>query len=291
MHARSLAKSATAAAVLVLALGTSIATAEAPDETALPLGEHHISTGPEVGSLWSCQTDFSGRTPPAGDWIQGDTWDATAKPIVPGEVEHDGELSIEVDGDDRVITTNGLPSGHTTGEYPIPTDSEAYQYDPQNRSTVGEQDVSITVPAIPTKADAPTCAGGTVGITVSGVILNSGLDAEGVDAVAWHMEDSCHGHPAGTTYHLHSWSPCLEEEEGDAHSELLAYALDGFGVYGIRGKGGDELSSADLDECHGHTHKVEWDGKKRKLYHHHFTDDFPYSVGCFVGTPTQAPHF
>jgi len=282
---------AVAAAVVVLAFGSTMASADAPDDTALPLGELHISSGPEAGSFWSCQTNFSNRKPPAGDWISGSTWDSTAKPVVPGEVEWDGEFSTEISGDDRIITANGVPTDHTTGEFPIPTDSEAYQYDPGNRSTIAEQDISITVPVLPTKSDEPQCASGTVGITVSGVLLNSGLDAEGVDAVAYHVEDSCHGHPAGTTYHQHSWSPCLEDAEGDGHSALLAYALDGFGIYGVRGKGGEELSAADLDECHGHTHKIKWDGEKVKLYHYHFTDDFPYAVGCFVGTATQAPHF
>ena len=267
--------------------GSATAIADAPDDTALPLGEQHISTEPEKGSFWSCQTNFSGRKPPAGDWIQGDTWDSTAKPAVPGEVEWDGELTAEVDGDDRVITSNGVPTEQPTGEFPIPTDSEAYQYDPGNRSTIAEQNITITLPANPKKAAEPTCGGGTVGIMTNGVILNSGLDAEGVDAVAYHVEDSCHGHPAGTSYHYHSWSPCLEDAEGDAHSELLAYALDGFGIYGIRGKGGEELGAEDLDVCHGHTHKIAWDGEKKKMYHYHFTDDFPYAVGCFRGTPTQ----
>jgi hypothetical protein len=286
---RSVGLAGAVAALLVVS--STVAVADAPDQTSLPLGENHISTAAEKGSFWSCQTNFSGRTPPAGDWIQDDTWDATAKPQVPGEVEWDGEFSAEVDGEDRVITSNGVPDGHTTGEYPIPTDSDAYQYDPGNRSTIGEQDISLTVPALPEKSDEPSCAGGTVGITISGVVLNSPLDAEGVDAVAWHMEDSCHGHPAGTTYHLHSWSPCLEDEVGDGHSKLLAYALDGFGVYGIRGKGGDELGNDDLDECHGHTHKIKWNGKKRKLYHYHFTREFPYAVGCFRGTAVEfRPH-
>ena len=42
-------------------------------------------------------------------------------------------------------------------------------------------------------------------------------------------------------------------------------------------------SSADLDECHGHTHQITWDGQEMSMYHYHATWDFPYTVGCMRG--------
>ena len=65
----------------------------------------------------------------------------------------------------------------------------------------------------------------------------------------------------------------------------MGYMLDGFGIYGPEGENGEILTSADLDECHGHTHPVLWDGEMIDLYHYHWTYDFPYNIGCFKGTP------
>lgn len=45
------------------------------------------------------------------------------------------------------------------------------------------------------------------------------------------------------------------------------------------------MTNADLDECHGHTHTIDWDGARVAMYHYHATWEFPYVVGCFKGTP------
>ena len=45
------------------------------------------------------------------------------------------------------------------------------------------------------------------------------------------------------------------------HSKLVGWILDGFPIFGYRGKKGELLTNADLDVCHGHTHKVKIDGK------------------------------
>ena len=59
----------------------------------------------------------------------------------------------------------------------------------------------------------------------------------------------------------------------------------GRGVVVPYGEEGKLLSSKDLDECHGHTHPVLWDGVMTNIYHYHWTYDFPYNIGCFKGTP------
>jgi len=48
------------------------------------------------------------------------------------------------------------------------------------------------------------------------------------------------------------------------------------------------LSSADLDECHGRTSSVSWNGKRRRMYHYVMTLDFPYAVACYRGTAIEA---
>jgi hypothetical protein len=66
----------------------------------------------------------------------------------------------------------------------------------------------------------------------------------------------------------------------------MGYAFDGFGIYGFYGEDGREITNADLDECHGHSHLIEWDGQTGEMYHYHATREFPYVVGCFRGTPS-----
>jgi hypothetical protein len=65
----------------------------------------------------------------------------------------------------------------------------------------------------------------------------------------------------------------------------MGYMLDGFGIYGPYGENGELLKSIDLDECHGHTHSILWDGTMISLYHYHWTYDFPYNIGCYKGLP------
>jgi hypothetical protein len=67
---------------------------------------------------------------------------------------------------------------------------------------------------------------------------------------------------------------------------LLGYAFDGFGIYGPKGETGSLLSTSDLDDCHGHTHQLNWDGQIISIYHYHMSADFPYSIGCFRGKKT-----
>jgi len=49
------------------------------------------------------------------------------------------------------------------------------------------------------------------------------------------------------------------------------------------------LTNADLDECHGHTSEIVWDGVAQQMYHYNATAEYPYTVGCFKGTPVNVP--
>ena len=91
------------------------------------------------------------------------------------------------------------------------------------------------------------------------------------------------------TYHYHNYSPCLNDkrDQPNQHSSLMGYALDGFGIFGLYGEDGAILNNQKLDECHGHTHAVYWNGLLQTIYHYHFTREYPYSVGCFRGQTTS----
>jgi hypothetical protein len=254
------------------------------DLTQLPIGDA-VSTAPEVDAVWSCQTDFGGPGAGAtGDWINGDgTFDITAKPTVDGEAEWPSEFAISLNEDVRTLTGNSLPD-HLTGEYPITSNDDAYQYD-RNPNSISSQTLQIDLPSTPTIADKPSCLSlGPIGVMLTGSVVFNALDAQGRDAVAYEIQDDCSGHPEMRgAYHYHSLTPCIEDE-GEGHSALVGYAMDGFGIYGPRGEDGETLTNADLDDCHGHTHEIEWDSDTLEMYHYHATWEYPYTLGCYMGT-------
>jgi hypothetical protein len=270
---------------------------EVVDRTHLPFGGPLVLrrdqgvTTPLVGHLWLCGVppDGAGNSN-ATDWTNADgTWDYERKPIVEGEVEWISEFNISLDGNgNRIITGNALPN-HPTGIFPIQPTSAAYPYD-RNPNIIDTHQVLYTFQAIPEVAAQPSCVTfGPSGISLTGSAIYHGASTLGNDAAAHEMLDRFGGHTDGTErYHYHYLSDDLHEHihphTSGEHSGLMGYMLDGFGIYGPRGEDGELLSSADLDECHGHTHPVLWDGQMIDLYHYHWTYDFPYNIGCFKGT-------
>ena len=129
---------------------------------------------------------------------------------------------------------------------------------------------------------------GAIGVGLTGSVFFNALDALGRDAVAHEVQDMCQGHPQGAgRYHYHNLTGCLVDEHNGGHSELVGYAMDGFGIYGHHNEDGSIVTNADLDECHGHKHEIEWDGVKKDMYHYHATYEYPYTVGCFKGKPVR----
>lgn len=259
----------------------------------IPIGDGRISTKPEQGYLWSCRTKFGGPrrhgAHAAGTWIHHNaTYDFTTKPTVDGNVLWPGELKIAMKDSTREIVTNRLPQD-PTGTFPISPKDDAYNYD-RNPNSIRSVAATLNLPANPELAAEPTCLPmGQVGILLNGGYLFNALDANGKDALAHEIQDTCQGHPERRgAYHYHSITTCLDKRDrGKGHSALLGYALDGFGIYGHRSEGGKVMTNNDLDVCHGHTHQVEWDGKKISKYHYHATWEYPYTVGCYRGTPIK----
>lgn len=273
---------------------------ETVDLTRLPfggVGETQIlirnegSQFPDFLSLWLCglPTDGAGANN-AGDWTNTDgTWNYELKPQVEGNVTWDHEFNIVLDGNGhRIITGNNLPN-HPTGIFPIQPSTVAFQYD-RNPNIISEQVVNYTLPEIPKVANQPNCVFfGPAGFSLTGAAIYHGASTLGTDAAAHEMLDRFGGHTDGTErYHYHFPSEDLQNhihEHTSGHGALMGYMLDGFGIYGPQGEDGQLLTSADLDECHGHTHPILWDGKMVDMYHYHWTYDFPYNIGCFKGEP------
>ncbi len=253
----------------------------------LPLGDGRISTSAKQGYIFSCQTNFNGGGAfRDGDWIKGNKWNPNGKPLVQGSVSWPNHFfTISTQDNKRLIKSNDLPD-HPTGIFPIGYSDPAYYFD-RNPNSILEQNIVLTMPTEPKLAAHPSCLDmGMIGIALTGVAIFNGLDAMGRDAAAHEIQDSCNGHPERQgTYHYHNLSPCMKDKSGKQgkHSDLVGYAIDGFGIYGEFGENGKQLSNKDLDECHGHSHLTTWNGIPQEIYHYHLTREYPYTLGCFRG--------
>jgi hypothetical protein len=169
----------------------------------------------------------------------------------------------------------------------VPRNDPAFKID-RNPHAVAAHTLSLNLPREPTVAAAPTCLPmGPIGVALNGVALFNAVDAAGRDAVAHEVQDRCQGHPqAQGSYHHHGPRDCLG---GTAQNNtLVGYALDGIGLYSGRDEHGREITNADLDECHGRTSPVLSNGRPRSIYHCVLTRGYPYTLGCFKGTPARA---
>ncbi len=258
-----------------------------PDPTRLPLGDGKVSSSAARGNVYACaQGAGRGGAEHAGSWINGSTFDLTAKPTVDGHVLWPGRVSFTVKGSSLVVSGNGLPKGAATGSFPIAPGDDAYAYD-RNPNSILVQNVSVTLPAKPAVARTPSCLPmGPIGVAVDGVLIFNALDASKRDAVAHEIQDVCGGHPQqGGIYHYHSIPACVTGTTVKSQEKLVGYAFDGFPIFGPRGENGKLLADADLDACHGHVGWVTLRGKRVRTYHYHATLEYPYTLGCFRGTP------
>ena len=241
-------------------------------------------------------------TIPSTPWVNGLDVIVSEIPFVEGEVYWNSVLNTWVDNGVRYFTGNGVPN-HPTGLFPIPSDQPAYPYyaalpDPfgvyPNAAylPIEEYDLYMAVPANPIYSSIPTAIGelNFAIATQTGATFHVNLavtdDPLYVDPIAGLPMDQCWGHPVMMEYHYHGYSWRCFPNQGNAneHSPLFGIALDGFGVYGPRGDDGVLLTNDQLDECHGHFGRIDWDGVLTDMYHYHLNNEFPYGPGCFRGT-------
>jgi hypothetical protein len=249
---------------------------------------------PAVGYIKTCTKPSGVATVATAPWLNlsTQTWNAVAKIIVAGSQTWPGTFTsgYSAAGSLLNVAGNGLPfASIPTGTFPITATDPAYTYD-RNPNTIAAVNFAYGLAANPTSAATPSCLSpAVIAITVTGVRVYNAFDAGGYDAVAREEQDGCHGHPdQSSSYHYHGWLQACVSDAGSAskNSTLLAYALDGFGIYGAW-YNGKILRTADLDACHGTTSAVIWKGKLVSIYHYVSTYDFPYTLGCYKGTPVK----
>lgn len=65
------------------------------------------------------------------------------------------------------------------------------------------------------------------------------------------------------------------DSPGDRHAGPL---YEGFGFAKL-------VTNAELEECHGRVGEVMFNGRKQRIYRYVLNNEYPYSIGCFRGTP------
>ena len=210
----------------------------------------------------------------------------------------------------RYFKGNGLPN-FVMGKFPVQPGTPAYSYYnalPGGSTTyptadlipVATYNLESYIPKIP--VENPKDANGNVlpgpisslitGVALTGAVWHAELANS---STSWYNPssalplDQCWGHPYNKQYHLHGYSwKCFPNQGNSGPSPLFGYALDGYGIYGPRGEDGQMITNAQLDQCHGHTASVMWDGQITNIYHYHLNREYPYSVGCFHGVVDYA---
>ncbi len=119
---------------------------------------------------------------------------------------------------------------------------------------------------------------GAVAIAVNGIPIFNALNNRGEDSYLIGELDQWGGHCGkGDDYHYHAAPLSLSTTSG---LKPIAFALDGFAVYGTKEPDGTNMQT--LDTCHGHIYN-------NGVYHYHGTTNYPYVVGAMKGKVVTDP--
>ncbi|MBU3743169.1 MAG: YHYH protein [Sediminibacterium sp.] len=113
---------------------------------------------------------------------------------------------------------------------------------------------------------------GAIALAINGVPVFNALNNRGEDAYLAGELDQWGGHCGrADDYHYH-----IIPEHLSSTDQILpiAFALDGFAIYGNKEPDGAAVFA--LDSCNGHFDAAH-------IYHYHATHHYPYSVGAFRG--------
>jgi len=174
------------------------------------------------------------------------------------------------------VSSNGIPShnmmvGITSWQQQVPI---AQPYTGTNHWSIPLAPVYAATP-VSTKTNFMK---GAVALAVNGVPIFNALNNRGEDSFLIGELDKWGGHCGkGDDYHYHAAPIHLSSTSG---LKPIAFALDGFAVYGAKEPDGSTMKT--LDECHGHL-------GSNNVYHYHGTNDYPYVVGSMKGKVTLDP--
>lgn len=185
-------------------------------------------------------------------------------------------LDLRADGEFLYVGSNGLPDhgmmvGITAWQQQVPL--------PQNYWGGN----AWRIPLHPKPAAQPAMVKGrflrgAIALAVNGIPIFNPQNNRGEISYEIGELDQWGGHCGrADDYHYHIVPLHLQTQAGKGMP--VAYALDGYPIYGLTEPDGSPLGR--LDECHGH----ETAGAG---YHYHASMKYPYVIGGFHGEVTEA---
>lgn len=228
-----------------------------------------------VGCLgWMATEIFGSRPFPPEEWIDWESEEMAQSDQVPLAQKHfepfKNKLQLRSTADYLYVGSDGFP------DHPMMVGIKAWQQQvplPQPYTKAN----SWRIPLRPKLAEKPISAkkalySGAIALAVNGVPIFNALNNRGVDAFLAGELDEYGGHCGrGDDYHYHAAPVHLEKVVGKGNP--IAYALDGFPIYGYTDSKGKEPQ--DLDEFNG---RMEEDG-----YRYYSTRTYPYINGGIRG--------
>jgi phosphatidylethanolamine-binding protein (PEBP) family uncharacterized protein len=179
--------------------------------------------------------------------------------------------------DDRYlyVESNGMPS------HPMMIGITAWQQQvPLPQKYLGANAWQIPLNPVPAKEPATAknrFLRGAIALAVNGIPIFNPLNNRGDDAYLFGELDEYGGHCGrADDYHYHIAPVHLEKQLGNG--KILAYALDGYPIYGYDEPDGSKVTG--LDALNGHK---DHEGH----YHYHATKTYPYLNGGFYGEVTE----
>jgi len=185
-------------------------------------------------------------------------------------------VSVMREGNWWLVESNGLPAhnmmvGITSWQQQVPTPQP---YTGSNAWRIPAQPVVSTTPV-----SAKTALyRGAIALAANGVPIFNALNNRGDEAFLFGELDKWGGHAGrADDYHYHIAPLHLVEKVG--LDKPIAFALDGFPIYGETEPDGSKVKS--LDEFNGHF-------DSSGAYHYHGTRTYPYINGGLRGVITVA---
>jgi hypothetical protein len=216
-------------------------------------------------------------------------WRADAQSLPPGYDQFTG-VTLWGDGTTATVVLQSGGEPDHNSPYFFMTDPRYEPYNGpnpnymQNPNHILPQTIELHIPLEPQEATVHQATPlGPIGVALNGVpFFNQYAGPNQPLTNEINSFDQYNGHPQQTgMYHYHVEPLALTAQYGE--DALLGFLLDGFPVYGPM-ENGEEVTNADLDQYHGHSHATaEYpDG----IYHYHVTAAAPYINGTgFYGTP------
>ena len=184
-------------------------------------------------------------------------------------------LKTHFDDNYIYIESNGLP------EHPMMKGITAWQQQvPLPQAYVGDNAWRLPLKPVPAKTPASIknhFLRGAIAIGANSIPIFNPQNNRGELSQEIGELDEWGGHCGrADDYHYHITPMHLQEKVGKGNP--VAYALDGYPIYGLTEPDGSPIGK--LDECMGHTTKIG--------YHYHGSNKYPYVMAAFHGEVVEA---